>query len=308
MSIPSHKIGLALGSGSARGWAHIGVIKALAEHGIHPDIVCGTSIGSFVGAAYVCDRLQELEDWARELDKRAIIKLMDVSFQAGGLVEGRKFVEFLRQLIGEPDFAGLTKQFRTVAANLNTGREVWLGEGDVLDAVRASMALPGFLTPFQTENSWLVDGGLVNPVPVSVCRALGAEVVIAVNLNGGIVGKHFDRNKPVENVVSRKAKSDTNSFEKLSDDVVEKLANLINFARNNGSRAPGLFDVMGGAINIMQDRITRSRMGGDPPDIVIEPRLADIGLFEFDRAAEAIEAGCDAVKRAEFNINTIMAK
>ena len=315
------RIGLALGSGSARGWSHIGVIRALASENIHPDIVCGTSIGSLVGAAYACGKLDELEHWVCKLDKRTIVKLMDITFQAGGLVEGKKLVDFLRHLIGDLQFSSLNKPFAAVATNLYTGREVWLNQGSVLDGVRASMALPGFFTPVNTDNTWLVDGGLVNPVPVSLCRAMGADIVIAVNLNGGIVGKHFENENNQHNNETKKAnnkvrvnknnnsnnKSDQNSFERISDDVMERLSSLINFSRSDASpESPGLFDVLAGSLNIMQDRITRSRMGGDPPDIIIEPRLARIGLLEFDRAQEAVAEGEAAVARSLLNLREII--
>ena len=186
------RIGLALGSGSARGWAHIGAIDALAEAGIEPDIVCGTSIGALVGAAYVAGRLTELRQWAEAATWREIIGLMDVRFSGGGLIDGKEVVEFLRRLeIGAP-IESYAKAYAAIATDLATGREIWLQSGPIHEAVRASIALPAIFSPARIDDKWLVDGGLSNPVPVSVCRALGADVIIAINLNGDLLGRRFE--------------------------------------------------------------------------------------------------------------------
>ena len=184
------RIGLALGSGAARGWSHIGVIEALAEAGIEPDIVCGCSIGAVVGAAYVAGELPALKDFAQSLTWREIARMLDVRLSGGGLIGGQEIVAFLRRLKISAPIASYSKPFAAVATDLETGREIWLREGPIDEAVRASISLPGILSPARHADRWLVDGGLVNPVPVSVCRALGADVVIAVNLNGDLVGRH----------------------------------------------------------------------------------------------------------------------
>ena len=183
----SARIGLALGSGSARGWSHIGVIEGLAEAGIHPDIVCGCSIGAVVGAAYVAGALAALKDFAQSLTLREIARFLDIRLSGGGLIGGQEIVALLRKLKISGPISSFTKPFAAVATDLHTGREIWLREGPIDDAVRASISLPGILSPATNGDRWLVDGGLVNPVPVSVCRALGADVVIAVNLNGDLV-------------------------------------------------------------------------------------------------------------------------
>src|SRR5690554_6622163 len=181
------KIGLALGSGSARGWSHIGIIRVLEEAGISPDIVCGTSIGSLVGAAYADGQLESLEKWVRGLTWQSVVGLLDFSIN-GGLIHGEKLFSFLRAHFKEQDVASLSKAFDAVATELMTGREVWLREGSVIDAVRASAALPGLFRPSQLNGRLLVDGALVNPVPVSLCRAMGADIVIAVDLNTDLMG------------------------------------------------------------------------------------------------------------------------
>lgn len=291
------KIALVLGSGSARGWAHIGVIRALAERGVEPDLVCGTSIGALVGAAYVAGRLDRLEEWVRTLDWWDIVRVMDVKL-AGGFIEGGALMEHIRKHVGDVAIESLERPFGAVATNLGTGREVWLQAGPLLEAVRASIALPGLFNPVRVDGDFLVDGGLVNPVPVSLARAMGGEVIIAVNLNGDIVGRHLlhpPRLRPDKEGPERRA---------LLDQVMDRFGDELRAKLMGGPApgrvpkpAPGLFDVLASSINIMQDRITRSRMAGDPPDLLIAPRLAHLGLLEFDRAEEAIEVGYDSVVR-----------
>jgi NTE family protein len=290
------RIGLALGSGSARGWAHIGVIRALEQAGIHPDIVCGTSVGAFVGAAYVDGDLARLEEWVRSLTVQAVVGFLDVSLN-GGLIKGERLIEFFRRHFVDKQIAELPLAFAAVATDLQTGREVWLQEGSVIDAVRASIALPGLFTPARREGRWLVDGGLVNPVPVSLCRAMGADCVIAVDLNAGLVGRHLKR-KPGKLPRKRKAEPATT----LTDTVVARLqAGMSQLGINPRSaedKPPAMLDVLATSINIMQVLITRSRLAGDPPDVMISPQLAELGLMEFHRAALAIETGQRAAERA----------
>ncbi len=299
----SPKIAIALGSGSARGWAHIGVLNALEKLGIQPDIVCGTSIGSLVGSMYVMGQLGSLEKWLYQLDKREIIRYLDISLlNGGGFVEGTELVEFFRQHMGDQKIEDLEKPFACVATDLANGQEKWLQTGSILEAVRASIALPGLFTPVKQGERWLVDGGLVNPVPISVCRALGADKVIAVNLNGDILGKHLKNN---------------DSFQKSLFDHLTEYTVMARFAEQiRGSfpewfeekpQAPGLFDVLASSINIMQDRITRSRMAGDPPDLLLSPKLAHIGLMEFDRAEEAIHAGELVVEQYLPHIKSVLS-
>lgn len=286
------KIGIALGSGSARGWAHIGVIRALEAQGVTPDIVCGTSIGALVGASYVSGTLALLEKGVRNFKWREVFGYMDMQLTEGGLLDGAKLVEFFRDKIDDQDIRHYAKRYGAVATDLYNGQEVWLKEGPLLEGVHASLALPGLFAPVRYQDRWLVDGGLVNPVPVSLCRALGADIVIAVNLNGDLVGRHF------RNHVKQPEKSEPERGE-LIGRVANYLGDVMKtragawFSLGNGKEGgpPGVFDVMASAINIMQDRITRSRMVGDPPDVMLAPELGHIGLFEFDRGAETIEAG-----------------
>jgi len=289
------RIGLALGSGSARGMSHIGVIRELEQLGIKPDIVCGTSIGAIVGAFYVCGKLAELEEWVGQLDKWSIAKMMDISFIAGGgFIEGKNLTSFLETHLGDPLIEELPLPFATVATDMETGQEIWFKSGPVIKAVRASITLPVLLTPVQYDDQWLLDGGLVNPVPVSVCRALGAHMVIAVNLNGDLVKKHFTAAQPE---VPPAVNTEASLLEKLAARFEDNSV-LAAFSRETPER-PGMFDVLASFIDIMQDRITRSRMAGDPPDVMLVPRLGDVGLLEFDKSAESIAAGRRCVQGAQ---------
>lgn len=295
------RLGLALGSGSARGWSHIGVLGALLDAGIEPDIVCGTSIGALVGAAHVSGRLDALRRWAEAATWREIVGLLDLRLTGGGLIEGRRIVEFLHELGVSGPVEGLDRPFAAVATDLASGREVWLQTGPLAEMVRASIALPGILSPVMVDGRWLVDGGLSNPVPVSVCRALGAEVIVAVNLNGDLVGRRFET-APAEPVASATASVPGEFFERmlgqfpagLREQAAEVAARLL--AREPA--LPGYFDVLANSINIMQDHITRTRLAGEPPHVQLLPRLKDIGLMEFNRGAEAIAEGRACVEQA----------
>jgi len=292
----TRKIGLALGSGSARGWSHIGVIHALQEEGVDIDIVCGTSIGSIVGSAFAAGALDTLEKWVRALAWSDILGFMDVTLPRSGLIEGDRITKFFRTTLSDPNIEDLPLPFAAVATELTSGQEIWLQKGSLINAIRASISMPGIFTPFKEGDRWLVDGGLVNPVPVSLCRAMGADVVIAVNLNSDIMGK---RKRPVQDVKKVLGK-ETNGEDGLRNQITAYLDNTVQwgksfvlsrFGSNQEGRDPSLFEVIANSTNIMQDRITRHRLAGDPPDILISPRLAHIGLLEFHRAEETIEEG-----------------
>ena len=290
----SPRIGLALGGGSARGWAHIGAIRALADAGIEPDLVCGTSIGALVGAAYVGGELDRLEAWVRSLRVQTVVSFLDFSL-GGGLIKGDKLIEFFRSHFVDRDIRELARPFGAVATDLQRGREVWLREGGVSDAVRASIALPGLFTPAQRDGSWLVDGGLVNPVPVSLCRAMGADLVIAVDLNADLLGRHL---KPKPAAARKRAPADPES---LTDSVMARIQtgmSQLGLNSDHGPRSPAMLDVLASSINIMQVLITRSRLAGDPADVMVTPLLANLGLMEFHRAGVAIDAGRRAMEAA----------
>ncbi|MDJ0870300.1 MAG: patatin-like phospholipase RssA [Gammaproteobacteria bacterium] len=293
------RFGLALGSGAARGWAHIGLLRELLSAGIQPHVVCGTSIGALVGAAYVNDSLDALEDWVKHLTRRDIVRYMDIElFGRGGLATMERLLDFLRTLLGDVQVEQLQKTFAAVATDIRSGREVWLQHGSLLDAVRASAALPGLFTPVRHGDQWLVDGGLVNPVPVSVCRALGADIVIAADLNTGLMGKHSAaRDRIPESDEAALPSAPGGLAGQITASLRRGTDSLIGQLRRTHPEMPHLFEVLAGSLNVMQDRITRSRMAGDPPDILLMPRLRHLALLEFDRATEAIEEGRQSVAR-----------
>jgi NTE family protein len=281
-----YRLGVALGGGSARGWAHIGVLLALRERGILPDVVAGTSIGALVGAAYASDSLDKLRHWVQRLEWQHVVGYLDLTL-SGGLIKGNRLFDFLYRHFEDRPIEALACPFGAVATDLESGLEMWLREGSVLEAVRASLALPGVFTPVRRGEQWLVDGGLVNPVPVSLCRALGAEVVIAVDLNADLLARH-----PLE-TRAQVQEAEPVPVPGLRNGAVYWKRRLLG----EGSELPSIFDVIGRSINIMQVRITRSRMAGDPPDVLLTPRLAHVGLMEFHRAADAIAEGYRAVER-----------
>ena len=307
------KTGLVLGSGAARGWAHIGVIRELAEMGIHPDIIAGSSVGSVVGGAYASGNLDVFEEWVCSLGRVDIIRLLDAKMTGGGFLQGKSLMNAIRKQIGDPNIEDLNLPYACVATELSTGREVWLREGSLLDACRASIALPGLFAPSRHDpDRLLVDGGLVNPVPVSLARAMGAEIIFAVNLNGDLIGRHFfihgsdeeTSEEESERLLAEIEEKDSvvaNWAAKMKTGFGIRLDSYISSLRKKESPDPGLFDVIAGSVDIMQDRITRSRMAGEPPDILITPRLHHIGLMDFDLARESIRGGRAAtrVKKAE---------
>jgi NTE family protein len=280
------RLGLALGAGSARGWAHIGVLRALQAGGVEPDIVCGCSIGAFVGAAYVNGDLDKLEKWVSALRWQDVLGLLDVGAK-GGLIKGQKLIDFFSNNFVDHDFSQLAKPFACVATDLDSGREVWLREGSVAAAVRASMALPGLFSPVVRDGRLLVDGALVNPVPVTMCQALGADLVIAVDLGSDRVG-HAGR-------LRRVGEGTAGWKQRLLQRI--GMGNGTSNGDANGDILPSLIEVLSSSLNIMQVRIARSRLAGEPADVLLAPRLAQIGLMEFHRGSEAIEEGVAAVER-----------
>ncbi len=303
--VPGRKprIGLALGSGAARGWAHIGVVEALTEAGVEPDVVTGCSIGAFVGAALVTGHIGDLGPWARQLDWREILGHLDLRFSGGGLIEGDRLMRFMSERQVDVEIQDLPIAFGAIATDLATGREVWLREGSLFQAVRASVALPGLVSPAAAEEHWLVDGALVNPVPVSLCRALGADQVIAVNLNSDLAGKRAARRRGRGAGKTRREvdASGSNFLARLTKDIPSGIrggAERLFVQLLDGERErPSYFDVVADSISIMQNQITRSRMAGDPPEVLLEPRLGHIRLMDFNRAEDAIAEGRDCVDR-----------
>ncbi|MDP2298877.1 MAG: patatin-like phospholipase family protein [Pseudolabrys sp.] len=299
-------MGLALGGGAARGFAHIGVLQTLAAHGIVPDVIVGTSIGAVVGGCYAAQQMDGLETWARGLKVRSIFSYLDISLSGSGLINGGPLATKLTEALGVTRIEDLPLRFAAIATEFNTGHEIWLTRGRLSDAMRASYSLPGIFPPVKIGGRWLVDGALVNPVPVSAARALGARLVIAVNLNADLFGR---------GTIIADHGSDQDD-----DDAAAELANKPQGLRGMfgvehslrrmffGSRGrPGIPTVMVEAFNVMQDRITRARLAGDPPDVLISPRLGNVGWFDFHRGADAIKIGAEATEKAIEGITEALA-
>ncbi|WP_428541909.1 patatin-like phospholipase family protein [Profundibacter sp.] len=301
MPKPKPKIGIALGSGGARGWIHVGVLQALKDEGFEPDIVAGCSMGALVGAAFAAGWLDELEEWAVTITRSDIVRLLDISLLNGGLIDGSRVMEFLRGFKGDALIEDLEKPYMAIASNLTTGREVWLREGSIFDAVRASVSIPGFLRPYNLDGKWLVDGGLTNPVPVSACHALGADFIIAVNPNADIL-------KYVQEGNDKKTKPDpsegphTELMRRMLDTVPvavkERIKAMTPGFLTANTKPMGYMTVLSSSIDIMTDQIMRSRLAGEPPHIMLDPQLGPFGTIEFNRAAEAIAEGRRIVQEA----------
>jgi NTE family protein len=296
-SIRRPVIGLALGGGAARGFAHIGIIRTLIAHGIVPNVVVGTSIGAVVGGAYAAGHLDTLEEWARSLQPRNILGYLDIRLNGSGLIGGDKLAAQLEAAIGPTLIEDLPLKFATVATEVRTGHEIWLTHGRMVEAMRASYALPGIFSPVLVGDRWLVDGALVNPVPVSAARALGAEIVIAANLSSDVFTHSttvYSHGAPAEAPeVTVEPAPPKRGFGRLFS--AERTVKREFFG---GGGRPGISSVMVDAFNIMQDRITRARLAGDPPDLLISPRVGQIGWFDFHRADDLIAFGARAAERA----------
>ncbi len=295
------RLGLALGSGAARGWAHVGVLQALQEAKIEPDIICGTSMGALVGAAYVTGRLSVLKDWACALTWHEMISLLDVRLTGGGLMDGNEIVALLHRLGIVAPIEQAAKPFAVVATNLATGREVWLKAGPITEAVRASIGMPGILSPVKIANDWLIDGGLVNPVPVSLCRALGADIIVAVNLNSDLVGRRFQAKEDPQELSKTEAVGPEligRLLDQIPPSLRDQAGRIASQLLPAQTMTPAYFQVLANSLNIAADQITRMRLAGEPPHIMLAPRLGRIGPFEFHRATEGIAEGRASVEQA----------
>ena len=328
------KIGLALGAGAARGWTHIGIIEALEKLGVKIDVVAGCSIGAYVGAAYASGKLEGLKEWACSLSDWQVLALMGVGLRRGGIASGQKVFDKLASEFCESTYEDMLKPFAAVATDLYTGREVVFNSGPIGDTIQASCAIPALFAPVAHGDRWLVDGAVVNPVPVNLCRQLGADFVIAVNLNAdfrplrleklrqdheenqrktedlytksqNVLRQWFSPDNKEEKALEKKDEKDSVSAgnvkteEGIASDVIENVEEELTEvpAKVNKRNPPGIMSVMSSSLEILQARVTRSRLAGDPPDILIEPQLTDVGIMEFHRAEELCAKGEETIAR-----------
>ena len=282
-------IALALGGGAARGWAHIGVLRALDEAGVKVGMIAGTSIGALVGGCYLAGKLDALEEFARSLTKRRVLGLLDFNFGGNGLLGGMRLDAKMRHHMEGLTFKDLPAPFVCVATEIMTGHEIWLHSGNLITAMRASYALPGVFEPVKANGRTLVDGALVNPVPVSVCRAHEQRLVVAVNLHYDL----FGRAAVVKHSAS--AHEAANDVEEADESAPRRAGRL------------GITGVMVEAFNIIQDSISRARLAGDPPDLSLFPAMSQVGLTEFHRAAEAIDLGYEETMHRMADIKRLQA-
>ncbi|EAU41223.1 hypothetical protein FP2506_00610 [Fulvimarina pelagi HTCC2506] len=272
-------IALALGGGAARGWAHIGVIKALDEASIPISMIAGTSIGALVGGCYLAGKLDELEHFARSLTRRGMFRFLDFQMGGSGLIRGMRLSHRLTQSLEGCTVENLSKPFVAVATDARSGHEIWIDSGPLVLAMRASYALPGVFEPVDCSGRRLLDGALVNPVPANVCRTMEERLVVAVNLHHDLYGR-----AAVVRMTARdcSASNRQDHRERRNPDTAARRENF------------GVIRSMVDAFNIIQDRISRARLAGDPPDMTVSPRVREIGLSEFHRAGEAIDIGYEA--------------
>ncbi len=298
------RIGIALGSGAARGWAHIGVLQELAKMQIEPDVICGSSIGALVGGSSVAGQLEQLEEWLLTLDRLQVAKFFDVSLIKGGLIAGKRIIDFFRERFGDFEISALAKPYGAVATDLYTGQEIWFRSGYLLDAVRASISIPGLFAPFFLNGRWYIDGGIVNPVPVSLCRALGADTVIAVDVNGCIAddGWSCAADTALQSSGNQENVLQKDTLLAVAEADADGPAEAEIGAWQEATKTPGFFQVIYNSLHFMQQTITRARLAYDPPDVALCPDIYDIGFMDFHEAEKAIADGRRCVQEQESQI------
>ena len=305
-------VGLALGSGSSRGWAHIGAIEALEEEGIPIDNVAGSSVGSYVGALYASGSLKSLKEFVLSMDGKKIFSYFDVVLPRSGILNGTKRLKELFSFHTDAeDFSELNIPVMMVATDLTTGRKVVLKSGNILTALRATMSIPGLFAPVRVKERWLVDGGLVDPVPVGVARALEADVVIAVDLNSGVVShqKPQRKIKPAAQKTIDSAVYDSELLNKMVayyEHAETSFTGKINELLHRESSTPDIIETVMTSINIMQERITRINLAVEPPDVLIQPRLGQLKMMDFDQVEQTIEEGYLSVKEKMADIKKLL--
>jgi len=328
------KVGLALGSGGARGWAHIGAIRALEAAGITIDYIAGTSIGAFVGGIYAVNQLHDLEEFVKEIDWKTIVSLLDVEFPTQGLLDGDKVYDLIYTHVLDCNLEETTIPFQCVATDLSTQQAVILQTGSMVDAVRASLSIPGVFTPFNREETYLVDGGVVNPVPVDVVQAMGSDIVIAINLNYPYSlppeeSTEAERNGETQEILSEiKPSKDTSEtgnkenqtyriallntiksrYQAVQETLAQKMDNWLPERSEYDPKTPNIFDVIGSTINIMEQQVTQINLQLYQPDILLQPRLSQYGIFDFHQAETLMEEGYRCVKVALPEIKEKLSK
>lgn len=276
-----NSVSLVLGSGGARGLAHIGVIQWLEEHGYQIESISACSIGALVGGIYAMDKLEEFEQWVRAITNFDMISLLDVSWSTSGLFKGDKVINTLVELVGDQLIEELPIRYTAVAADLQNEKEVWINSGKLFDAIRASISLPMFFTPHVRKGVSLIDGGVLNPVPIAPTFGDGSDMTIAVNLGGPVAAEHEP--PPAQH-------TQQDNFEKFHQKIAAYISSLQKSAHpKRPSR--DVFEISNQAFDAMQSTIARQKLAAYPPDYTIEIARNACGTLDFDRAAEMIELG-----------------
>lgn len=320
--MPSRKtVGLVLGCGASRGWAHIGVIEALEDAKIPIDFIAGCSVGGYIGALYASQSLGNLKEFLLRMDGQKIFSYFDVVFPRSGLLNGSKRVRELFSMHTDAEtFEDLDIPVVMVATDLDRGKKVVLKSGSIIEALRATMSYPGLFAPVRLKDRWLVDGGLIDPVPVGVARAMGAEVIIAVDLNSRIVSRSQKPPGPAgsnsqKKVVNKRDEPEPHHRNELMRKMAEFYEGVENSLRYKTSELlhrdvapPDIIETVTTSIGIMQERITRINLAVDQPDILLQPRLGEQKMMNFDQVEHSIKEGYISVQEKLEDIYPLLAK
>ena len=314
------KLGLALGCGASRGWAHIGIIEALEKAGIRIDFIAGCSVGAYIGAVYASGGIESLKKFLLKMDGKKIFSYVDVALSRSGILDGtRRVNELFSMHTGMTTFEELSIPVAMVATDLDRGEKVVLKSGNIIQALRATMSYPGLFSPVKMNGCWLVDGGLVDPVPVGVARAMGAEIVIAVDLNARIVSRtskspSADRGEVRQPNVSgppQDVPNDRPIFTRTMFGYYELIEKYLKMRKSpphsEDASAPDIIETITTSIEIMEERISRINLAVDHPDILIQPRLGELRMMNFDQVTHAIKEGYLGVEEKIQDIKIMLA-
>jgi NTE family protein len=282
-------VSLVLGSGGARGLAHIGVIRCLVDQGYEIKYIAGTSVGALIGGIYAAGKLDEYEHWVRELDRTDVVRLLDLSFSRGALFKGEKIIDVLKKLVGNCNIEDLPLGFTAVATDLNTEREIWLNQGPLFDAIRASIAVPMVFEPVKSDKRLLVDGGLVNPVPIAPTLNDKSDKTIVVDLNAPAEGIQLQENE------MEKEKDFHSEYRKK---LVCFIQDLFSSDDDTQEDVSGFYDLLMRSMDAMQTTIANFRVAAYKPDVVIKIPRDVCDFFEFYKASELIEFGYKRTKES----------
>lgn len=283
------RVSLVLGSGGARGMAHIGIIRELDENGFEIASISGCSAGALIGGVYAAGKLDTFEEWVSAIDNVDLVKLLDLSWERNGLVKGDRVIETLTKLVGDVRIEDLDLPFTAVATDIKRQKEVWLNSGSLFYAIRASGSLPFFLTPVKYKDSYLIDGGVLNPVPIAPTFNDDSDFILAVNLAG----------QPVDDPEALLGEEERDEDDEDSSGLRKKLQSFIKDLQdsfNSGERNLGMYDVGSQAFDAMQGTIARQKLAAYPPDHTIEIPRNLCGTLDFDKAARLIRVGRDRAR------------